>query len=158
MMLTLPQQLPAHWADPKVDPPWGFCNLHHRSIRVQNWGDSTFWILSEVWAAMEARSEVHRVPSSPQKGPKRPPKAPTGVEGSQPRDKWFVMWFKDLCPGGLPLEKKNKDLGNPWLFSFLLSALFPLRPGCSFLYRLCSSCLAAVLGGPAKIMICVILL
>ena len=26
----------------KVDPPWGFCNLHHRDTRFQNWG---FYVL-----------------------------------------------------------------------------------------------------------------
>ena len=29
---------PDPWADPKCRSTLGFCNLHHRSTRVQNWG------------------------------------------------------------------------------------------------------------------------
>ena len=33
---------PDPWADPESRSTVGFCNLHHRSSRIQNWGDSTF--------------------------------------------------------------------------------------------------------------------
>ena len=29
---------PDPWADPKSRSTLGFCNLHHRAIRIQNWG------------------------------------------------------------------------------------------------------------------------
>ena len=33
-----PLMLPDAWADPKSRSTLGFCNLHHRSSRAQNWG------------------------------------------------------------------------------------------------------------------------
>ena len=39
---------PDPWADPNSRSTLRFCNLHHRSTRVQNWG-STVWILPGVW-------------------------------------------------------------------------------------------------------------
>ena len=47
---------PEAWEHPKNRSTLGLCNLHQRSIRVQNWGFH-FWILSGLWGSK--LSQVH---------------------------------------------------------------------------------------------------
>ena len=49
------------WADPKSRSSLRFHSLHQRSIGVQNWGGSTFWILSGVWVTLESSTTANVV-------------------------------------------------------------------------------------------------